>query len=922
MGCGDHMLNVHSYNSLCYGTMPIDDLVKRAAVLGYDVLPLTDINTTMGAPDFVTECQKHGVRPVMGVEVRNDNELLYVALARNNAGFAEINRFLTQHNLNKLPYPSTAPDFENVTVVYPFGRRKTGQLGANEYLGVRLTQLTKLFRQESFDKLVAMQPVTFAEAEDIELHRYLRSIDENVVVTCIDPSGCAAPDEILLPPERLHASYALYPQLMENAERILDECEIHLDDTPKNKRCFTGNVYDDRELLRQLAFDGMAYRYGKTNKTAYRRIEKELEIIEQMGFCSYFLIAWDIVRFAISRGFYHVGRGSGANSVVAYCLRITDVDPIELDLYFERFLNPKRSSPPDFDLDFSWKERNRVIEHIFKRYGEDHVALLGATVTFQNDPEPRIRDFPNYRSIHAGGVLITEEPITNYVALDLPPKGFPTTQYDMYAAEKLGFVKIDILSQRGIAHIRDAVEMVERNHGVHIDIHQVEALKDDPLVKRQLLKAETCGCFYIESPAMRGLLRKLKCSDYKTLVAASSIIRPGVARSGMMKEYIQRFHHPDTVDYKHPLLKELLEETYGVMIYQEDVLKVGHYFAGLDLAEADVLRRMMGHKMRDKSEFQQVTQRFFDNCKAKGYPDALVQELWRQIESFSGYSFSKAHSASYAVESYQSLYLKSHYPLEFQVAVINNFGGFYRPWFYFNEAKRMGAKVHLPCVNHSDYLTTLEGKTIYMGFVHLQGIEQHLVEQLVAERQMRGPFEDLDDFITRVNFHMDQLVLLIRGGAFDFTKKTKAELLWRAHLHKCGLELPDLKTSALQNAYDEIELYGFPVTMSWFDLLQTSFRGELMAVQMMKFIGRRFRMLGKLVTIKYVRTCKGEPMALGTFVDATGEAFDTVHFPQVYKAYPFQGDGVYLLLGKVTEEFGQPSMQVEKMAKMPYKPRK
>ena len=922
MGCGDHMLNVHSYNSLCYGTMPIDDLVKKAATLGYDTLPLTDINTTMGAPDFVTECQKHGVRPVMGVEVRNGNELLYVALARNNQGFAEINRFLTQHNLNKLPYPSTAPDFENVTVVYPFGQRKTGQLKANEYLGVRLTQLTKLFRQESFDKLVAMQPVTFAEAEDIELHRYLRSIDENVVVTCIDPAGCAAPDEILLPPERLHASYALYPQLMENAERILDECEIHLDDTPKNKRCFTGNVYDDRELLRQLAFDGMAYRYGKTNKTAYRRIEKELEIIEQMGFCSYFLIAWDIVRFAISQGFYHVGRGSGANSVVAYCLRITDVDPIELDLYFERFLNPKRSSPPDFDLDFSWKERNRVIEHIFKRYGEDHVALLGATVTFQNDPEPRIRDFPNYRSIHAGGVLITEEPITNYVALDLPPKGFPTTQYDMYAAEKLGFVKIDILSQRGIAHIRDAVEMVERNHGVHIDIHQVEALKDDPLIKRQLLKAETCGCFYIESPAMRGLLRKLKCSDYKTLVAASSIIRPGVARSGMMKEYIHRFHHPDTVDYKHPLLKELLEETYGVMIYQEDVLKVGHYFAGLDLAEADVLRRMMGHKMRDKSEFQQVTERFFDNCKAKGYPDALVQELWRQIESFSGYSFSKAHSASYAVESYQSLYLKSHYPLEFQVAVINNFGGFYRSWFYFNEAKRMGAKVHLPCVNHSDYLTTLEGKTIYMGFVHLQGIEQHLVEQLVAERQMRGPFEDLDDFITRVNFHMDQLVLLIRGGAFDFTKKTKAELLWRAHLHKCSLELPNLKTSSLQNAYDEIELYGFPVTMSWFDLLQTSFRGELMAVQMMKFVGRRFRMLGKLVTIKYVRTCKGEPMALGTFVDATGEAFDTVHFPQVYQTYPFQGDGVYLLLGKVTEEFGQPSLQVEKMAKMPYKPRK
>ncbi|MBR6273166.1 MAG: hypothetical protein IKR29_06280, partial [Bacteroidales bacterium] len=485
---------------------------------------------------------------------------------------------------------------------------------------------------------------------------------------------------------------------------------------------------------------------------------------------------------------------------------------------------------------------------------------------------------------------------------------------------------------------RDAVEMVERSRGIRIDIHQINALKQDELICRQLLKAETCGCFYIESPAMRGLLRKLKCSDYKTLVAASSIIRPGVAKSGMMRAYIDRFHHPESVDYKHPLLKELLGETCGVMIYQEDVLKVGHYFAGLDLAEADVLRRMMGHKMRDKSEFEAVERKFFGNCKAKGYPDALVGELWRQIESFSGYSFSKAHSASYAVESYQSLYLKSHYPLEFQVAVINNFGGYYQTWFYYNEARRMGARIHLPCVNRSRYLTSLDGRTIYMGFVHLLGLEQQLVEQVVAEREARGPYSSLEDFIARVPFLLEQLVLLIRGGAFGFTKKTKAELLWQAHLHKSQgrkeqpetlfrlenqqFEFPEFKTDVLRDAYDEIELYGFPVSLTWFDLLATSFRGELMAAQMLQFVGRRYRMLGKLVTVKYVRTCKGETMALGTFVDATGEAFDTVHFPQALKAWPFQGDGVYLLLGKVTEDFGQPSLEVEKMAKMPCKPRK
>ena len=968
------MIYAHSNNSLCYGTMPIADLVGRAASLGYAVLPLTDINTTMGGADFVVECRRKGVRPVLGVEFRNGNELLYVALAKNNAGFAELNRFLTQHNLTKQPYPETAPDWEQVFVIYPFGKRKPHLLKENEFLGVRFSQLTKLYNCQSFEKLVAMQPVTFAEANDFQLHQCMRAIDKNALISRLEPAACAAHDEILLSPERLKTTFALYPQLIENAEHILNECEINLDSSVKNKRTYTGNVYDDCELLRKLAFDGMTYRYGLHDKNAYRRIEKELDIIERMGFCAYFLIAWDIVRFAIKQGFYHVGRGSGANSVVAYCLKITDVDPIELDLYFERFLNPMRSSPPDFDLDFSWRDRDKVIQYIFDKYGSDHVALLGATVTFQDNSlcrelgkvfglpkgeieqmernptafaqqneigrnilaiAERIRDFPRQRSIHAGGVLITEESMTNFAALDLPPKGFPTTQYDMYSAEKVGLIKVDILSQRGIAHIRDAVEMVERNRGVHIDIHQINALKQDELIRRQLLKAETCGCFYIESPGMRGLLRKLRCSDYKTLVAASSIIRPGVAHSGMMREYVNRFHHPDTVDYKHPVLKELLAETYGVMIYQEDVLKVGHYFAGLDLAEADVLRRMMGHKMRDKFEFEQVTKRFFDNCKAQGYPDDLVRELWRQIESFSGYSFSKAHSASYAVESYQSLYLKSHYPLEFQVAVINNFGGFYRTWFYFNEARRMGAKIHLPCVNRSDYLTTLSGRTVFMGFVHLQGLEQSFVEQFLAERTARGPFTSLDDFISRVSFKIEQLILLIRGGAFDFTRKPKAELLWQAHMNKSQakkeqpetlfqlgnqhFEFPDFKTNALQNAYDEIELYGFPVSLTWFDLLKTNFRGELMACQMLNFVGQRYRMLGKLVTVKNFRTYKGELMAFATFIDATGEAFDTVLFPQVLKAWPFQGDGVYLLLGKVTEEFGQASLEVEKMDRLGYK---
>ncbi|MEZ5001339.1 MAG: hypothetical protein R2727_12235, partial [Bacteroidales bacterium] len=290
----------------------------------------------------------------------------------------------------------------------------------------------------------------------------------------------------------------------------------------------------------------------------------------------------------------------------------------------------------------------------------------------------RIADFPNMRSIHAGGILVSEEPVTCYTALDMPPKGFPTTQWDMYVAEELGFEKLDILSQRGIGHIRESAEIIRENRGIDVDVHAVHRFVKDPKVREHLSSGETKGCFYIESPAMRGLLRKLRCSDYPTLVAASSVIRPGVARSGMMKQYISRFHNPDGFEYIHPVMKEQLSETFGVMVYQEDVLKICHHFAGLDLSDADTLRRAMSGKYRSKEEIRKITGRFFENCRKKGYPEDITAEVWRQIESFAGYSFSKAHSASYAVESYQSLYLKAHFPLEFIVAVINNFGGFYR----------------------------------------------------------------------------------------------------------------------------------------------------------------------------------------------------------------------------------------------------
>ena len=957
-------LNVRSYNSLCYGTISIESLVEQASRMHIPALALTDINNTMGVVDFVFECKKYGIKPIAGCEFRNGDELLYIAIAINNEGFREINETQTQHNISKTPYNIDAPQWNDVVVIYPFGKRKIAQLADNEFIGVRLSQVSRLLTSDlrnHQDKLVIAQPVTFLDEKSFEVHKNLRAIDKNMLISRLENHASA--DEILLPPDKLKAAYALFPEMIQTTETIVDQCGIDFDfDTPKNKKMFTESVYDDIELLRKMAFDGMRYRYGDRNKEAYRRIEKELNIIENMGFASYFLIAADIVRYSMSKGIYHVGRGSGANSIVAYCLRITDVDPISLDLYFERFLNPKRSSPPDFDIDYSWKDRDEVHRYIFNRYEDRHVALLGATVTFRdnsvlhelakvhgipkNDSIPRsvfdlaqqILDFPNVRSIHAGGVLITEEPITCYSALDMPPKGFLTTQWDMYVAERLRVEKLDILSQRGIGHIKDAVEIIRKNRGVNIDIHRVEDFKKDEKVKNLLRNAETNGCFYIESPAMRGLLRKLRCDDYKTLVAASSIIRPGVAKSGMMRQYIQRFHDPQHIDYLHPVLKEQLEETYGVMVYQEDVLKVCHHFAGLDLGDADVLRRMMNHKSRRKDEMLELTKKFFDNCKSRGYSDNVTREVWRQIESFAGYSFSKAHSASYAVESFQSLFLKAYFPLEFQVAVINNFGGFYHTWVYFNELRRQGGIIHLPCVNMSEYLTTLHGKVAYIGFVHLQGLEAEFAQNIVNERLTNGKYRGLADFMERLHPKMEQMTILIRSGAFSFTGKSKPALLWESHALNgkmssyrnkfhgmrglvqetqfADYQLPSMQSQPLEDAYDEIELFGFPVTMTWFDMLKTRFRGEVMAKEMLQHVGNQYRMLGHLVSLKYVKTSKGDLMHFANFLDANGDVFDATVFPNVLKMYPFQGNGTYLMLGKVVEEFGHPSIEVQKLAKM------
>lgn len=1008
-------LNCHTGFSFQYGTLPIKTLFEEAKRCGIQKLALTEINNTASYLEMLRICNDNKARDngltkfdkepyeldiAVGIEFREKKEqqLLYIILAKNNKGFEGVNKFLSHHNREDKPFPTRAPELEDVFVIYPFPATDPALLRKNEYIGVGSHQLVAYTanqtREKFTHKFIALHSVTFLSPEkgknkksnkeefiyrDHNTHRLLRCIAHNTLLSKLPEHQQARKEEFMLPSKELQKKFEQFPELLQQAESILNQCSIECRlGEDKNKKYIRNNPEDDLDYLRAQTEDGYKIRYGDDRTIWDKHIEKELRIIRQKGFVSYYLIAYDLILFAKSQGYDFVGRGSGANSTVAYCLGITNVDPIELDLYFERFLNEERVTPPDFDIDFSWDNRDAIYEYLFERYDQDHVCLLGTHVTYQSKsilrelskvfglPKEEIDDLvenrkkdqerdhiskkvygyakyivekelPSNISIHAGGVLITQKPISAYTAIEFPPKSLPVSQFEMHAAEDFGIYKFDILSQRGLGHIKETVKHVKRNKGIDVDVYRFSDFMKDEKVKDLMRKSKAMGCFYVESPAMRMLLEKLRCDDYLTLVAASSIIRPGVASSGMMKAYIERYHmNRNGIKYTsiHPKMDELMKETFGVMVYQEDVIKVANGFGGLTLTEADVLRRGMSGKYRSREEFQRVKAKFFENCKDL-YEQHVTDRVWYEIESFAGYSFAKGHSASYAVESYQSLFLKAHYPLEFMVGVINNFGGFYKTEFYFHEARMNGATINAPCVNHSEYLTTIYDKDIYIGFIHLKSLEKKVAEQIGTERLRGGAYKSLDNFLRRTSgIGLEQLRILIRTGAFRFTQKTKQQLLWECMMYFSNAKtkptttvdlfdtepkhypLPSLHRHTLEDAFDELELIGFPLCNP-FDLLPPGNYGDTTALDLKNKKERLVHITGYMVTTKDTRTRSNQPMCFGTFYDVQGEFFDTVHFPQVTQSFPFRGRGFYEIKGKVTEDFGVFTIEVTWMKKIP-----
>ena len=963
--------NCHTYYSLRYGTFSENTLLDLAVKNKITQLALTDINSTSACLNFIKEAKYLNIKPIVGVDFRNGADQKFVVLAKNNLGFQNINSYLSEHIHAKKNFPNKAPHFEDCYIIYPFENALELELETfktNEYLGISVKNVNKLkFSHYKYfeDKLVIQQPVTFRNKRDFNAHRLLRAIDLNILLSQLPTSEEADIEHKMLPLEDLQQAYSDFPTCITNTEHLLNTCEVkfQFDEERQNQNqlTFLNSKAEDFNYLKELCREKIKSRYNVVTTQIAERIKKELEAIRKMDFVSYFLINNDILNYARSKDYPYIGRGSGSNSVVAYILGITNVDPIELDLYFERFINVYRNSPPDFDIDFSWRDRDDITNYIFKRY--KNAALMGTYVTFQYRAVIRelgkvfglpkseidnflkgyrtktnkanseylrlitvyaklIHGFPNYLSVHSGGIIITQKPTHYYTGTFLPPKGFPTVQIDMNIAEEVGIFKYDILAQRGLSKIKDCIEIIKYNQPeaqIH-DIQDIEKFKQDQNINNLLKNGDCMGVFYVESPAMRTLMIKLKTDNYLNLVAASSIIRPGVSNGGMKNEFIIRHRIPEKRQEAHPVLLKILHETYGVLVYQEDVLKVAHEFAGLSLAESDILRRGMKGKLKSKGQFEKIEQKFKQNCIQKGYTQELTEEVWQQIKAFAGYAFAKGHSASYAVESYQSLYLKKYFPLEFMTAVLNNGGGFYSLETYTHEIEKKGGIVEAPCVNKSSGECVIKGKTVFLGLVMIKGIEMFSIEKLVSERQLHGNFKSFDDFLNRVSVGIEQMILLLRINAFRFTGVDKHMLLWQVHIKYNAkpkdyilpqlfqfetkkFKIPELKTNLVIEAYDQLELIGFPLC-DYFELLDQDIDDNLRVKDLKHFINRKISIYGKLITAKGTKTADNKLMHFGTFLDSDGDVFDTVHFPEISKKYSIASNGVYLIKGKVANDLG------------------
>ncbi|MFH1983467.1 MAG: DNA polymerase III subunit alpha [Pseudomonadota bacterium] len=976
-------LVVRSHFSLMWGTASPEAVCRTARAHGYTRLALTDTDNLYGLWPFLAACRRNGIGPVVGAEVTDPaTDDRAVCLVENAAGYRNLCRLITRRHcdgqfclLGDLPALA-----DGLTVL----TRSAAALCAWHDAGVFVAAaaprkptgaaliLKRLARERGLP-FAAVPGSFFLEPADLPVHRMLRAIDLNTTLSRLGPVDTAPPDAWLAPPGVYAERFAVWPEAVSETAALAERLAF---DGPSRDlvlppwRSAAGRCAD--EALRPAAYAGARRRYGPDlAENVVDRLEHELAIIAQMGFSSYFLVVRDIV----ARSPRTCGRGSGAASLVAYCLEITNVCPVKHNLYFERFLNPGRTDPPDIDVDFAWDERDAVqasvlaqypghaamvcnhvgfkprmaVREVAKVYGltdaeigrvskrlpwfwhseEDGDDLLGAirglpVMRGVDFPPPwpdimamaqRIVGIPRHLSVHSGGVIITPAPVDTYVPVEMAPKGVPIIQWEKDGTETAGLVKIDLLGNRSLGVIRDALANI-RDNGSKIDEGCWEP-ENDAATQQAVAAGRTMGCFYIESPATRLLQQKARVGDFEHLVIHSSIIRP--AANEFIREYIRRLHGGPWEPI-HPLLDDVLRETYGIMVYQEDVSRAAVAVAGFSAADADGLRKVMAKKDKGR-RLTDYRAQFIAGAREKGLSEEEIERIWAMMMSFSGYSFCKPHSASYARVSFQAAYLKTHFPAAFMAAVISNQGGFYSAFAYVSEARRMGVTVLPPHVNESRTHWKGSASAMRVGWVSLKHLGAATRERIRRAR----PFTGLSDFLRRIGPDETEARSLIHAGAFDGLHPgvSRAQLLWelsawlRRRQHAAAGALfgdpgavprPALPPEPeMERLRQEFRVLGFLCDRHPMVLFRQALgrRRVVTAECLPSLVGREVQVAGMLITGKSVYTKKGDPMQFLTFEDETG-LVEAVFFPEVYRRYCaiMSHHQPYVISGQVVSDFG------------------
>jgi error-prone DNA polymerase len=885
-------LHVHSQYSFLDGASTLDSLLEKTARLEMPALAITDHNRLTGAVRFYDKARKLGIKPVIGAEIDMEGGYHLTLLCKDRKGYSNLCRLLTEAHLShRDEAPSVSKDTLSKfhTGLIALSGCNKGELytltaqGNEEKTREALYFYRSVFDDDFFIEvirhlpaggkntsrklvdlarqycipLVATNNVHYADIGEYRVRELLNAIDRIVPVSQI--KGYRTVEQYLKSPAEMSRLFKDLPEAVKMTGEIASRCNLELElgkprfpvfDVPAGESSFS--------YLSRLAHSGVSRKYRSVTCRIRQRLETELETIRQLGFAGYFLIVWDIVKWAREQDIRCQARGSAVDSLVVYLLDISNVDPIHYNLLFERFMHPLRHEPPDIDLDIDRRRRDEVRDYVYKKYGQENVACVGTINTYmargairdvgkalqlpretveescrgihylsasrlleKADKLPELKSsnvyrrpelaeffnlcaaidgYPKHMSVHLGGLLIGDGRLSELVPLEYASGGDIISQYDKDDIERLGIVKMDLLSLPTMTVIEDTVTGIKENRGIDIDIDSID--RDDKASFALLREGKSIGTFQLESPAQREMAGRLLPDSFDDIIISISLVRPGPLKSDMDKIYLSRRHGRERVSYLHPRLKNALGETLGVILYQEQVLKVAHDLAGMSYAEADGFRRAMTHD-RTATEMEKMREAFISSATAGKVSREIAEKVFEQLTAFAAYGFCKAHAAAYAILSYQTLWLKCHYPAEFAAAVLSNQPmGYYPSRVLLADAGRMGVELLPLDINKSQDRYTAEGNGIRISLRQLKGMSGDALRSIIAART-KTPFASLRDFVLRTSVDEDVLTGLVRTGAFDSLGNRKDLLL----------EIPSLLHLKKQTASGAMMLFEDTVTV-------------------------------------------------------------------------------------------------------------